>query len=85
MAYGAVLGQTYQPYEPDQNTVILGGTDYNPTLQTLGTQPINGNIYLSVKDQAPNLSYVRNIYAGIDDMTAGTAALTTGRIYLVYE
>lgn len=28
---------------------------------------------------------VRNIYAGTDDMTAGTTALTTGDIYLVYE
>lgn len=82
MAYGAILGQTY---EPNQNTIILGGTDSNPVLQTLGMQSVNGNIYLSVKDQAPNLSYVRNIYAGTDDMIAGTAALTTGRIYLVYE
>lgn len=82
MAYGAVLGQTY---EPNQNTIILGGTDSNPVLQTLGMQSVNGNIYLSVKDQVPNLSCVRNIYAGTDDMTAGTAALTTGRIYLVYE
>lgn len=82
MAYGAVLGQTY---EPNQNTIILGGTDYNPVLQTLGMQSVNGNIYLSVKNQVPNLSCVRNIYAGTDDMTAGTTALVTGSVYLVYE
>lgn len=28
---------------------------------------------------------VRNIYAGTTDLTAGTSALTTGDIYLVYE
>lgn len=82
MAYGAVLGQTY---EPNQNTIILGGTDSNPVLQTLGMQSVNGNIYLSVKNPAPNLSSVRNIYAGTADMTAGTTALKTGCIYLVYE
>lgn len=82
MAYGAILGQTY---EPNQNTIILGGTDSNPVLQTLGMQSVNENIYLSVKNPAPNLSSVRNIYAGTADMTAGTTALKTGCIYLVYE
>ena len=28
---------------------------------------------------------VRNIYAGTSDLTAGTSALATGDLYLVYE
>lgn len=30
-------------------------------------------------------SQVRNIYAGTEDMTAGTTSLTTGTLYFVYE
>ena len=30
-------------------------------------------------------SQVRNIYAGTSDMTAGTTALASGAIYVVYE
>lgn len=33
----------------------------------------------------PGASTVRNIYAGTEDMTAGTTALETGVLYLVYE
>lgn len=35
--------------------------------------------------QTLGTSQVRNIYAGTTDMTAGTTALATGDIYVVYE
>ena len=40
---------------------------------------------LTVKSPAINIVGVRNIYAGTTDLTAGTSALATGVIYLVYE
>ena len=40
---------------------------------------------LVANNPAVGTKAVRNIYAGTADMTAGTTALTTGTLYLVYE
>lgn len=48
---------------------------------TLGAQ-VKAN---ATSVQTLGTSQVRNIYAGTSDMTAGTTALTTGDIYVVYE
>lgn len=49
----------------------------------------SGSLYLEavvgVKNSALGLSCVRNIHAGTYDLTAGSTALTTGTIYLMYE
>ena len=39
----------------------------------------------SASEKALTTSQLRNIYVGTDDMTAGTTALATGEVYLVYE
>lgn len=48
---------------------------------TLGAQ-VKAN---ATSVQTLGTSQLRNIYAGTSDMTAGTTALTTGDIYVVYE
>ena len=48
-----------------------------------GTLDLSANIH--VKNPAVNHSYARNIHAGTYDLTAGSTALTTGTIYLMYE
>ncbi len=48
---------------------------------TLGAQ-VKAN---ATSVQTLGTSQLRNIYAGTSDMTAGTSALTTGDIYVVYE
>lgn len=48
---------------------------------TAGTFP--GNVVAT--DQAVGTVGLRNIYAGTGDMTPGSTALATGRIYLMYE
>lgn len=44
----------------------------------------NGELASSAVD-ASKLSAIRNITAGTSDLTAGSSALATGDIYLVYE
>lgn len=39
----------------------------------------------AASEKALTTSQLRNIYAGTDDISAGTSALATGEVYLVYE
>ena len=51
-----------------------------------GTLPVNrGGTGQTSNTPAVTTSAYRAIYAGTSDMTAGSTALTTGKIYLVYE
>lgn len=49
-----------------------------------GAKTFNGTVACAGAS-AVGAAQARNIYAGTDDMTAGTTALTTGMIYLQYE
>ena len=48
-----------------------------------GDKTFSGEV--NVANPAPTVQAVRNMYAGTDDMEAGTTELTTGLIYLMYE
>jgi len=70
-------------------TAAVSGTDYVPpaTLSNYaaraGATMTGALIAGGTLDNAT--TQVRNIHAGLTDMTAGTSSLTTGAIYLVYE
>lgn len=49
----------------------------------IGSQTVNKAKYASITD--PGTASLKNIKAGTSDLTAGSSALTTGDIYLVYE
>lgn len=59
--------------------------------EALANKPItegtcNGQLVANASAQSNlTVSQVRNIYAGTEDLTAGTSELATGVIYLVYE
>lgn len=50
---------------------------------SIGSQTVNKAKYASIT--APGTASLKNIKAGTSDLTAGSSALTTGDIYLVYE
>ena len=50
---------------------------------SIGSQTVNKAKYASVT--APGTASLKNIQASTTDLTAGSSALTTGNIYLVYE
>ena len=50
---------------------------------TIGSQTVNKAKYASIT--TPGTASLKNIKAGTSDLTAGSSALTTGDIYLVYE
>ena len=57
----------------------------SPRPGVTGTLPVgNGGIGATTLDPAVGTVGARNIYAGTGGMTAGSTALTTGRIYLQY-
>lgn len=65
-----------------------GATTAAAALTSLGALPKAGGTMtgnLVANNVAVGTKAVRNIYAGTADMTAGTTALTTGTVYLVYE
>lgn len=49
----------------------------------IGSQTVNKAKYASIT--TPGTASLKNIKAGTSDLTAGSSALTTGDIYLVYE
>ena len=53
------------------------------TTGNIGSQTVNQANYASITD--PGTASLKNIKAGTSDLTAGSSALTTGDIYLVYE
>lgn len=58
----------------------------SPRPGVTGTLPVaNGGTGQTTLTPAVTTKALRSIYAGTSDMTAGTTALTTGQIYLVYE
>lgn len=74
----------------------IGGVSFNgaadidlPGVNKAGSQDTTGNAATASKAGTGagtvTDACLRNIYAGTDDMTAGTTALTTGDIYLMYE
>ena len=50
---------------------------------SIGSQTVNKAKYASIT--TPGTASLKNIKAGTSDLTAGSSALTTGDIYLVYE
>ena len=77
----------------DGSTILqaIPGTDYaevshNQTASTITAGTLNGQVLANgTAVQTLNNKQIRNIYAGTADLTAGSSALSTGDIYLVYE
>lgn len=63
----------------------------SPSSHTQSASTITSGVFPSwvkantASEKALTTAQLRNIYAGTDDMTAGTTALATGEVYLVYE
>ena len=72
MAYGMVLGQTEIEHTQSANTITAGMLAGAVQANTTSSSEIG-------------TAQVRNIYAGTEDMTAGTSPLATGTLYFVYE
>jgi len=66
--------------------VSAAPASHNQAASTITAGTLAGSVVANATAVA-NLGtkQVRNIYAGTDDMTAGTSALSTGDIYIVYE
>lgn len=78
--------------EADQNVAVMkAAIDYDIALINLKVDncvPLAGgtmNGALKAVNPAVGTEGVRNISAGTADLTAGTSALATGSIYIVYE
>lgn len=77
----------------DGSTILqaIPGTDYaevshNQTASTITAGTLNGQVLANATAvQTLNNKQIRNIYTGMADLTAGSSALSTGDIYLVYE
>ena len=70
--YAEIHGAAAVSHTQAASTITAGGF--------AGKVTANGTAMASLGD-----TQLRNIYAGTSDMTAGTTALGTGAIYLVYE
>ena len=67
------------------NTVGAAAASHTHTPANITTNGAFGAYVQQKASAALGTAYVRNIYAGTQDMTAGTSALPYGTIYLVYE
>lgn len=61
-------------------------SSHNQAASTITAGTLAGQVNANATAAATvGTAQVRDIYAGTDDMTAGTTALTTGAVYFVYE
>lgn len=61
-------------------------TAHNQAASTITAGTLGGQVLANASATATlGTAQVRNIYAGTGDMTAGSSALATGVIYIVYE
>lgn len=61
-------------------------TAHNQAASTITAGTLGGQVLANASATATlGNAQVRNIYAGTGDMTAGSSALATGAIYIVYE
>lgn len=61
-------------------------TAHNQAASTITAGTLGGQVLANASATAAlGTAQVRNIYAGTGDMTAGSSALATGAIYIVYE
>ena len=61
-------------------------SSHNQAASTITAGTLAGQVVANATAVATlTTAQVRNIYAGTDDMTAGTTSLPTGQIYLMYE
>lgn len=75
---------------PDTNTTYGNASTTAAGLVSAGTQTFAGNKTFNGSvicggAGATGTAQARNIYAGTSDLTAGTSALSTGTIYIMYE
>ena len=71
--------------EGEVNNLLAAKQNASTAITTgnIGSQTVNKAKYASVT--TPGTASLKNIKAGTSDLTAGSSALTTGDIYLVYE
>lgn len=71
--------------EGEVNNLLAAKQNASTAITTgnIGSQTVNKAKYASIT--APGTASLKNIKAGTSDLTAGSSALTTGDIYLVYE
>jgi hypothetical protein len=61
-------------------------TAHNQAASTITAGTLGGQVLANASATATlGTAQVRNIYAGTSDMTAGSSALATGAVYIVYE
>lgn len=74
-----------QPGKPAYSAGEVGAQAVSTAINTgnIGSQTVNKAKYASIT--APGTASLKNIQASTTDLTAGSSALTTGDIYLVYE
>jgi hypothetical protein len=60
-------------------SLLVGHSSYALTLRGSATRPIYNSKALALQSDVPSITY------GTEDLTAGTSALATGAMYLVYE
>lgn len=79
-------GHTHSKSEITDFPTSMTPTSHNQAASTITAGTLAGKVQANASAaETVTTAQVRDIYAGTDDMTAGTSALASGTLYLVYE
>ena len=82
----AATSHTHKKSEISDFPTSMAPTAHNQAASTITAGTLAGQVKANATAAATvGTAQVRDIYAGTDDMTAGSSALATGALYFVYE